>query len=61
MQGQQRAVIVGGGIMGADIAATFAAGEAGMKAGRGIYDWPPEKAAAKARYEAALKRGLAQS
>lgn len=26
MQGQQRAVIVGGGIMGADIAAIFAAG-----------------------------------
>jgi len=34
--------------------------ELGMKAGRGFYDWPPEKIAAeKTRYEAALRRGLA--
>jgi len=37
-----------------------AAGETGMKAGRGFYDWPPEKVAAeKARYQKALERGLA--
>jgi 3-hydroxybutyryl-CoA dehydrogenase len=42
------------------LAKKVAAGETGMKAGRGFYDWPPEKVAAeKARYEAALKRGLA--
>jgi 3-hydroxyacyl-CoA dehydrogenase len=60
MQRQQHAVIVGGGIMGADIAAIFAAGETGMKAGRDFYYWPSEKVSVeKARYEAALKRGLA--
>jgi 3-hydroxybutyryl-CoA dehydrogenase len=42
------------------LAKKVAAGETGMKAGRGFYDWPPEKVAAeKARYEASLKRGLA--
>jgi 3-hydroxybutyryl-CoA dehydrogenase len=42
------------------LAKKVAAGETGMKAGRGFYDWPPEKVAAeKARYETALKRGLA--
>jgi len=42
------------------LAKKVAAGETGMKAGRGFYDWPPEKVAAeKVRYEAALKRGLA--
>ena len=42
------------------LAKKVAAGETGMKSGRGFYDWPPEKIVAeKARYEAALKRGLA--
>jgi 3-hydroxybutyryl-CoA dehydrogenase len=42
------------------LAKKVAAGETGMKSGRGFYDWPPERIAAeKARYEAALKRGLA--
>lgn len=42
------------------LAKKVAAGETGMKSGRGFYDWPPEKAAAeKKRYEEALKRGLA--
>jgi len=42
------------------LAKKVTAGETGMKAGRGFYDWPPEKIAAeKSRYEAALKRGLA--
>jgi len=42
------------------LARKVAAGEIGMKAGRGFYDWPAERVAAeKARYETALKRGLA--
>ena len=42
------------------LAKKVAVGETGMKSGRGFYDWPPEKVAAeKARYEVALKRGLA--
>jgi 3-hydroxybutyryl-CoA dehydrogenase len=41
------------------LARKVAAGETGMKAGRGFYPWSPEAiAAAKARYETALKRGL---
>jgi 3-hydroxybutyryl-CoA dehydrogenase len=42
------------------LARKVAAGETGMKSGRGFYDWPAEKVVAeKARYERALKRGLA--
>jgi 3-hydroxybutyryl-CoA dehydrogenase len=41
------------------LAAKVKAGEIGMKSGKGFYDWPAEKiAAAKARYQSALKRGL---
>lgn len=41
------------------LAAKVKAGETGMKAGKGFYDWPAEKIArAKARYQVALKRGL---
>jgi 3-hydroxybutyryl-CoA dehydrogenase len=41
------------------LAAKVKAGEIGMKSGKGFYDWPAEKIAqAKARYQAALKRGL---
>ena len=43
----------------AKLAAKVRAGETGMKAGKGFYDWPPEKIArTKARYQTALKRGL---
>jgi 3-hydroxybutyryl-CoA dehydrogenase len=43
----------------AKLAAKVKAGEIGMKAGKGFYDWPAEKIArAKARYQTALKRGL---
>jgi 3-hydroxybutyryl-CoA dehydrogenase len=43
----------------AKLAAKVAAGEIGMKSGKGFYDWPAEKiATAKARYQVALKRGL---
>jgi 3-hydroxybutyryl-CoA dehydrogenase len=43
----------------AKLAAKVKAGEIGMKAGKGFYDWPPEKiAVTKARYQTALKRGL---
>jgi 3-hydroxybutyryl-CoA dehydrogenase len=43
----------------AKLAAKVRAGEVGMKAGKGFYDWPPEKIArTKARYQTALKRGL---
>jgi 3-hydroxybutyryl-CoA dehydrogenase len=43
----------------AKLAAKVKAGEIGMKSGKGFYDWPAEKiASAKARYQAALKRGL---
>jgi 3-hydroxybutyryl-CoA dehydrogenase len=43
----------------ATLAAKVKAGEIGMKAGKGFYDWPAEKIArAKARYQTALKRGL---
>ncbi len=41
------------------LAAKVKAGDIGMKAGKGFYDWPPEKIArTKARYQSALKRGL---
>jgi 3-hydroxybutyryl-CoA dehydrogenase len=41
------------------LAAKVKAGEIGMKAGKGFYDWPPEKIArTRARYQSALKRGL---
>ena len=43
----------------ATLAAKVKAGEIGMKAGKGFYDWPAEKIAqVKARYQTALKRGL---
>ena len=43
----------------AKLEAKVKAGETGMKAGKGFYDWPAEKIAkTKARYQAALKRGL---
>jgi len=43
----------------ATLAAKVKAGEIGMKAGKGFYDWPPERIAeVKARYQTALKRGL---
>ena len=43
----------------AKLAAKVKAGELGMKAGKGFYDWPTEKIAeVKARYHTALKRGL---
>ncbi len=43
----------------AKLAAKVKAGELGMKAGKGFYDWPVEKIAkVKARYHTALKRGL---
>jgi 3-hydroxybutyryl-CoA dehydrogenase len=43
----------------AKLAAKVNAGETGMKAGKGFYDWPAEKIArAKARYQTALRRGL---
>ena len=43
----------------AKLAAKDKAGELGMKAGKGFYDWPAEKIAeVKARYHTALKRGL---
>ena len=44
----------------AKLAAKVKAGEIGMKSGKGFYDWPAEKIAkARARYQTALKRGLA--
>ena len=43
----------------AKLAAKVKAGELGMKAGKGFYDWPADKIAkVKARYHIALKRGL---
>ena len=43
----------------AKLAAKVKAGELGMKAGKGFYDWPAEKiATVRARYQTALKRGL---
>ena len=43
----------------AKLAAKVKAGETGMKAGKGFYDWPPEKIAkTRARYQTALNRGL---
>jgi 3-hydroxybutyryl-CoA dehydrogenase len=43
----------------ASLAAKVKAGETGMKAGKGFYDWPAaEIARAKARYQLALRRGL---
>jgi 3-hydroxybutyryl-CoA dehydrogenase len=43
----------------AKLAAKVKAGETGMKAGKGFYDWPAEKIAeARARYQVALNRGL---
>jgi 3-hydroxybutyryl-CoA dehydrogenase len=41
------------------LAAKVKAGEIGMKAGKGFYDWPADKIArTKARYQTALKRGI---
>jgi 3-hydroxybutyryl-CoA dehydrogenase len=41
------------------LAAKVKAGAIGMKSGKGFYDWPAEKMAkTRARYQAALKRGL---
>jgi 3-hydroxybutyryl-CoA dehydrogenase len=41
------------------LAAKVKAGEVGMKAGKGFYDWPADKIArTKARYQTALKRGI---
>lgn len=43
----------------AKLAAKVKAGETGMKAGKGFYDWPAEKIAeTRARYQTALTRGL---
>jgi 3-hydroxybutyryl-CoA dehydrogenase len=43
----------------AKLAAKVKAGEIGMKAGKGFYDWPAEKIArTRARYQTALRRGL---
>ncbi len=51
--------VIGGGTMGADIAASFVAcgwtAHIGMKVKKGFYDWTDESIAKeKARYEAAL-------
>jgi 3-hydroxybutyryl-CoA dehydrogenase len=41
------------------LARKVAAGELGVKSGKGFYDWPPEAiAATRERYDAALKKGL---
>jgi 3-hydroxybutyryl-CoA dehydrogenase len=41
------------------LARKVAAGELGTKSGKGFYEWPPEAiAATRARYDAALKKGL---